>query len=124
MYKRFFILTSALLLTPFFVFAQQNDARFYELLGNIKELLNLVIPILIILALIYFFWGVIRYVITSKGNEEAQALARNQIVYGLLGIFVLLSIFGIINLIGTTLKISPGGSGARVVPYLQIDGKK
>ena len=46
----------------------------YNLAGLIRlagELLNMIIPVLIALALVIFFWGLIKY-ITRSGSEEGQ----------------------------------------------------
>jgi len=73
---------------------------------KISELLNQVIPILITLAIIYFIWGVIQYV-TAK-DEEKQAEARKTIVSGIIGIFVIVSIWGLVSLVGRTFGIGSG----------------
>jgi hypothetical protein len=103
------LLTIGALMLPVITFAQ-NDNQVVTLLVNLRKWLNIIIPILIIVAVVYFIWGVIQYVVMSKGDEEAQAAARNKIVYGLIGIFVILSVYGLVFFLGRTLGIGQGGS--------------
>ncbi len=102
-------LTLGVLALPLVTFAQ-NDTQVVNLLLNLRKWLNIIIPILIIVAVVYFIWGVIQYVVMSKGDEEAQAAARNKIVYGLIGIFVILSVYGLVFFLGRTLGVGQGGS--------------
>jgi O-antigen/teichoic acid export membrane protein len=115
------ILTILTIFLPLFAFAQ-GQTQLVRILSSIRDWLNIIIPILVILSLIYFIWGVIRFVI--QGNEETKKEAKEQVIYGLIGIFVLLSVYGIINLIGKTLNVNQGGSGRDLIPYLTEPGKK
>jgi uncharacterized membrane protein len=101
MKKQTFI-TSITLLAPFFAFAANLDT----LLQQVKNTLDIVIPLAITIALIYFIWGVIQYVIAS--DEENKAKARQQMIWGIIGLFVIVAVWGIVNFIGTYLGITPG----------------
>lgn len=70
---------------------------FLVILYKIKDLLNTVIPIVITIALIYFIWGVAQYV-TAKEDEDKEA-ARNIMIYGTIGLFFIVSIWGIVLLL-------------------------
>lgn len=67
------------------------------ILCEIANLLRAAIPVLIVLAILYFIWGVIQYVIA--GDEEAKAGARSQIIYGLIGVAVIAGVWGLVNII-------------------------
>lgn len=95
--------------TPLFAVAASSTA--FTLLGRISQLLSFVIPILITLAVIYFIWGVIQYTVST--DEEAKKGARNKIIQGLIGLFVIIAFWGIINLVTRTFDI-----GAEVTPPL------
>ncbi|PCI20191.1 hypothetical protein COB64_02675 [Candidatus Wolfebacteria bacterium] len=77
-----------------------------SILFKVSELLNTIIPILITLAVIYFIYGVIQYV-TAK-DEDKQAEARKVIVSGIIGIFVIVSIWGLVSLVARTFGIGSG----------------
>lgn len=85
-------------------------------LSTIGNLLNFLIPILIAAAVVYFIWGVISYV-TAK-DEEKQKEARKVMISGIIGLFVIVSIWGIIGLLTSTFGIGTGGgpSGIPTVP--------
>lgn len=90
------------LLAPVYVFAATEDASTIEgILVQVGNILNLIIPILISLAVIYFLWGVGRYVI-AKGPEDKNK-ARDTMIYGILGMFVIFSIWGIVALLAVSL---------------------
>lgn len=91
------------LLAPYLAFAQNLD----DLLRQVKGTLDIVIPLAITIALIYFIWGVIQYVIAS--DEENKAKARQQMIWGIIGLFVIVAVWGIINFISSYLDIEVGG---------------
>ena len=66
---------------------------------SILDLFNdYVIPILFAIATIVFLWGVILY-ITSGGDEDKRKEGRNYIIFGLIGLFVMVAIWGIVNVL-------------------------
>lgn len=106
------------LATPFFAFAQtQVSGRLGTIIENIKALLNQIIPILLIIGTIVFLWGVIMF-LTAGADEEKRAGARSLMIYGLIGLFVMVAVWGIVNVLvgffgvgGTGVPTSPGSLG-------------
>jgi len=78
-----------------------------DILDDIKEILDVVIPILVTLGVVYLIWGVIGY-ITAK-EEEKKKEARSMMINGAIGLFFILAIWGIIGLISSTFGIGIGG---------------
>ncbi len=78
-------------------------ANAFTILGVVQSILNVVIPILITLAVVYFIWGVIQYTISS--DEEAKKNARGKIIAGLIGLFVILAFWGIVGVISRTIGV-------------------
>ena len=87
-----------LYLVPLFVFpaVASAQATLGGILTTIKGLLDALIPIIITLAVIYFFYGVAKYVM-SAGDEDAQKQGRNIMIYGIIGLFVVVSIWGLVG---------------------------
>ena len=83
---------STALLAPLFAYA----ANVTDILQQTEIILNRIIPILMIIATIVFLWGVIRY-ITASGEEEKLAEGRRFIVFGLIGLFVMVAIWPLYN---------------------------
>ncbi len=63
-----------------------------------------IVPALITVAIGYFIWGVISFITAS--DEEAKKIGRTKIINGLIGLFVILSFWGIIALVKNTFDIN------------------
>lgn len=94
------------LFAPALAFAQGNLTT---IINTVQNLVNLIIPLLVALALLAFFWGLVRY-IWKSGDEEAQKAGKNIMIAGIVGLFVMVSIWGIISIIGNTFGVAPGGT--------------
>lgn len=114
--KKALIPGSVLFFLPMVAFAQSNIVNLLYLLMQIA---NLIIPLLIAVALIVFFWGLIKYIQGAGGEKGASG--RNIMIAGIVGLFLMVSIWGIIRLIGNTVGIQPGGQQfvAPTVEYTQ-----
>lgn len=70
-----------------------------ELLGNIATLIiNPIIVLGFVVATIIFFIGIIKY-IANADNEASRKSGKDAILYGLVGLFIMFSVYGIINFI-------------------------
>ena len=70
----------------------------------VSRILNQVVPILIGLAVIYFIWGVVQYVIAS--DEEAKKTGRNRMIWGIIGLAVILAMWGLAAMLTNTFGIN------------------
>jgi len=97
-------------LMPMMAFA---ISTFDQLIIQVKVWITAVFPVLIALAALIFVWQVVMY-ITSAGDEEKRKAAQKGMLYGLVGLFVLVSFWGIVQLIAgsfslpTTVPSVPG----------------
>ena len=57
-----------------------------------------------IVATVVFLWGVIRF-ITAGGDEDKIREGRSLIIWGLIGLFVMVAVWGIVEILGQTLGI-------------------
>jgi uncharacterized membrane protein YesL len=96
-------LSLATLLMPALAAAQ----GLFGTLSMINRFLNGLIGIIITIAIIVFFWGLVQY-LTNVGEEKHKGLIM--IFYALIAIFVMVSIWGIIRLLQLTFGV--GGTGA------------
>lgn len=94
---------------PFFAGAQTVQ----NVLSTILGILNQVIPILMVIATIVFLYGVIAY-ITSAGDEEKQAGGKFYMIWGLIGLFVIVAMWGIVRILVNTFGV--GGTGVPIGP--------
>ena len=72
-----------------------------------KMVTNILIPLVFALCLFYFFWGMVKYIRTGAGSDEAAKEGRKIMIWGIVGLFVAFSIWGIISFIKTELGILP-----------------
>lgn len=88
---------------PALVFAQAIvDAD--SLFVRVKNLINQIIPIIITLTVLWIIGGIFYYVIVAK-SEDKQKNAKDIILWGTVGLFVMLSIWGLVNFLGRTLNL-------------------
>ncbi len=76
-----------------------------ETFGLINRLINALIPIVISIAILYFFWALANYLLKA-GDDGAQKEMRYAMIYGVLAIFVMVSIWGFVRLLQSTFKVN------------------
>ncbi len=100
------IASIALLAFPSVAFAQANTLK--ELVGMLVNLINTATATLVALALVLFLFGA-AYNIMKSGERGSGALGKF-LVWGVIILFVMVSIWGILNLLQQTLFGSNGGA--------------
>lgn len=74
------------------------------LIAKIKsEILNPVVGFMFALALLYFVYGMYEF-IAGADNEDAVSKGREHMLYGIIGMFIMVSAFGILKLICNTIR--------------------
>ncbi len=91
---------------PLVAFAQ---ATINGILGIVANIFNIVIPLIITIALIYFLWGVAKYVMSS-GDPEKATEARGMMINGIIALFVIISVWGLVAILNSTFGIQAGGA--------------
>lgn len=70
-----------------------------NLLGNIaKQIVNPLIGLMIAVAVVFFIYGVVEF-ISAANNEEARTKGRQHMVWGVIGLFIMVSVWGIMNIL-------------------------
>ncbi len=93
---------SAAMLLPVIAFAQVNDD--IQDLGTtiIGIINNVIVPLIFALAFVVFIWGVFRFFILGGSDGEARESGKGLMIWGLIGFFVMVSVWGLVNLfVGT-----------------------
>lgn len=101
MKKATVIAVSALL--PLMALAQ---ASVDSIISRIGSIIALLVPILITLGVVYFFWGLVQYI---GGDADKKAEGRSHMIWGIIFLFVMVSVFGLIRVVGTTFGVQQGG---------------
>jgi hypothetical protein len=79
-----------------------------DLIGNllmsvISFINTFLVPLVFALAFIVFLWGVFNYFIRGAADEEARGKGKQLVFWGMVGFFVMISIWGMVNLVVHTL---------------------
>ena len=93
------------LLTPFIAFAQAGTVQ--QLIGIVGGIIALAIPVVISLALLYFFWGLAKFILHADDENEREK-GKKIMVWGIVALFVIVTVWGIIAVLQNTF-IGPGG---------------
>jgi len=87
-------------------FAASADISVKGIFQKGTELAGSIIIFLEVLAVAVFLWGIVKY-ISASGNPEKRKQAKDLIIYGLIGMFVLVSFIGIIYILQNTIFEGP-----------------
>lgn len=90
---------------------------FYKnaIVGTINSIL---VPILIAIAFIVFLWGVFKYYIYGATDEAKRKDGHQLIIWGIIGFVVIISVWGIVNIVKNVLIPGTVSENAPAVPRL------
>ncbi|HEY4488131.1 MAG TPA: hypothetical protein VJB97_01295 [Candidatus Paceibacterota bacterium] len=78
-----------------------------DTLGLANRIINGLIGLAVLLAILGLFFGLVKYFF--KKGDEAKHEGISMMVYGIIAIFVMVSIWGIIRLLQNTFGVGGGG---------------
>jgi uncharacterized membrane protein YozB (DUF420 family) len=110
--KKTALTAAALFAFPLIASAQQLTPL-KQLIASIGQILNTLIPVLIALALVVFFWGLVQYIRKPEISE-----GKNVMIAGILALFIMVSVWGLVNLVQSALAVN--GNGQVQVPSVGI----
>lgn len=88
------------------------------LIQSIGTVVNSLIGIMVALAVAVFFWGLVIFIFKS-GNEKSHTEGKNRMIWGTVALFVMVSVWGIINFVSSDLGITT--SSAITNPQHPVD---
>lgn len=90
---------------PFLAFAQVNSL--YQAGSIVIDLINNVaVPIVFALAFIVFIFGIFQYFIQGGHDEEKREAGRSLMLWGLIGFFIMVSVWGLVNILRGTFQLN------------------
>jgi hypothetical protein len=117
------IALAVIIMAPIITFAQTNQSlkeinNINDLTNKFTSLGNIFIQILIALAVIFIVFNVVRYLIMGADDEEKRKKAGSAILWGIVGLFVILSIWGLVRILKNTFNTSnaPVGPLPAIIP--------
>lgn len=106
---------------PMFAFAQSSGqptlTGIQTLIQTLGHFISLLLPIVVALALLGFFWGLAKFIF-SAGDEGAKDEGRRIMIWGVVALFVMVSVWGLVQFIGQNLGINQT-QNANVIPSVQ-----
>lgn len=90
-----------------------------QLATRLSTIGNVIIYLLIGLGVIYIVWAVVQYFIKGKEGDESRHEAGMHILWGIVGLAIIMSLWGLVNILiqtfGTTTNNLPSGPNADFV---------
>jgi hypothetical protein len=108
--KKFIV--GALAVAPVLASAQQLG-NIETLLRSIGRLIDIALPIVVALGLLAFFYGLAKFIFNAD-NDEARKSARAIMIWGIVALFVMVSVWGLVRFIGSAFGIQQGQSSGTV----------
>ncbi len=87
------------------------SADAFTLIDTLIEAVNAFSALCFTLAIVAFFWGIVKFV-ANAGDERKIEEGKKMMVMGLIGIFVIFSIWAIVGWLQTSLGWNGGGGGS------------
>ncbi len=101
------VIAGSLLVLPLLASAQ-NATYISNLITQAKNLLDQLVVFLIAFAVVWFIWNVIRF--TMASDEDKKASARSQMIWGIVALAVIVSIWGLVAILQGIFGVNTGGA--------------
>ncbi len=91
------------------VFASAQDlSNIQTLVQSIGNIINIAIPIVFALAMLFFFWGLAKYILGSEHDKDA---AKKTMIWGVVALFVMAAVWGLVSFISRAVGVNSQGPG-------------
>ena len=77
---------------------------------SISTIIGYAVPVVVGAEMLVFLFGLLKFLVSGT-DEEAQKDGRRFMVYGVVSLFVMLSVWGLVGVINQLTGINQGGSG-------------
>lgn len=95
--------------------AAQSIGGILGLLTSASDLINRLIPFVIALTVLIFLWGIFKFVIAG-GDGEARKEAQGYIIWGIVALFVMVSVWGLVNILVRSVNLDNTAPAAPGLP--------
>lgn len=97
-FSKYILISSAFFIPTISFGASPNT--FAELVGVFINLINKIIPVVIALALLTFFYGILKFILSLSSNDKSDA--KKAMFLGVVALFVMVSVWGLVNVVTQT----------------------
>ncbi|MDB5238137.1 MAG: hypothetical protein JWM46_407 [Candidatus Kaiserbacteria bacterium] len=95
---------SSIIAVALFAPVLASAASIFDTVSLANTLLNSLIGLFITAAIVALFWGIVKYLFSGGGEDKTEGLKIA--MYGVVAIFLMVSIWGIIRLLQNTFKVT------------------
>ena len=96
--------------------AQGKFQNVFVSIDTIGGLIVKLIPIVIGAAVLLFIWGLLRFLLSN--SEDARKGAKEFMVFGVVALFIMVSVWGLVNFLRNTLGVTGGANQPPPAPGL------
>jgi len=82
----------------------------------INTINNVLVPVIFSVAFIVFLWGAFDVFILGANSEETKTKGKNLMLWGLIGFFVMVSVWGLVNILTGTAGLGNTGGPSGGLP--------
>jgi len=107
--KKVLVLSAFVLVLAPFIAHGQNFEGINGIVEGIQAVIKALLPIVGALALLYFFWGLAKFILAA-GDEEAREKGKSIMIWGIVALFIIVSVWGLVAWLGTLLGIEAGSN--------------
>lgn len=95
----------AALALPSLAFAQTVNS--VQDLGDfvITMINTVIVPVIFALAFLVFVWGAFQFFVAGGADEEKRDKGKQMMLWGLIGFFVMISVWGLVNILVGTVSL-------------------
>jgi Type IV secretion system pilin len=111
------IVSGLMVIAPSFALAASVNTEYWtSLLRSVGTIINMLVGLLIALAVVWFIWNVFGYI--RAANEEKKAEAAKGMLWGIIGLAVIVSVWGLVNLLQYTFNVGsvPAADTTNLLP--------
>ena len=122
MKQRIIRMTLPLTAAALFVPALASAAGILDTIVVVNRIVRAIVPLLISVALIVFIWGLIKY-LTKVGDDKSRAEAVQLMLWGIVAIFVMSSVWGLVALLQNTFSVQRNEPFVPRAPDISVYGR-
>ena len=87
----------------------------------ISTINNVLVPVLFAVAFMVFLWGAFDTFILGATSEEVKEKGKNLMLWGLIGFFVMVSIWGLVNILTGTVSFGNATGPSSGTPKAEVN---
>lgn len=109
MKKTFYIFLILFIIFPFLTFAESacpddGSTTLCSIIDEFGNIATLIIILLMVVATVVFIYGVLKYILAG-GSEQRKKEGQSMIMWGLIGLFILVAMWGLVIILENTFGV-------------------